>query len=78
MNPQAIDPLLKEDRLRRLNRPAWDQVDRLLAASEKDLKTVRKILEIDEARAYDVAYDAMFKSEVRKTGHRDTCIRGRG
>ncbi len=62
MNRQAIDKLVQEDRLRRIDRPAWDQVDRLLASSQKDLQIVRKILDIDEGRAYDVAYDVMFKT----------------
>lgn len=64
MNQRAIDELVAEKRLRKLLRPPFDQVDRLLAASQKDLGNVRKFLEIDEAKAYDTAYDIMFKTAL--------------
>lgn len=64
MNQKAIDKMVAEKRLRQISRPPFDQVDRLLAASQKDLGNVRKFLEIDEAKAYDTAYDIMFKSAL--------------
>jgi hypothetical protein len=57
MNDKAIEKLVAEGRLRQLPRPLFDQADRLLAAARKDLGNVRKFLEIDEAKAYDTAYD---------------------
>jgi len=64
MNQKAIDKLETEKRLRKLTKPPFDQADRLLAAAKKDLGNVRKFLEIDEAKAYDTAYDVMFKSAL--------------
>ena len=51
MNKKAIDKLVAEKRLRPLSTPPFDRVDRLLAVSSKDLKNVRKFLEIDESLA---------------------------
>lgn len=64
MNQKAIDKLVADQRLRKLSKPPFDQVDRLLAAALKDIGNVRKFLEIDEAKAYDTAYDVMFKSAL--------------
>src|SRR5881397_4050549 len=64
MNQKVIDMLIAEKRLRRLSKPPFDQVDRLLAACRKDLKNIRKFLEIDESKAFDVAYDVIFKSAL--------------
>ena len=64
MNRKAIDRLVAEKRLRKLSNPPFDQADRLLAAAQKDLGNVRKFLEIDEAKAYDTAYDVMFKAAL--------------
>lgn len=64
MNVKAIEKLVAEGRLRQLPRPLFDQADRLLAAARKDLGNVRKFLEIDEAKAYDTAYDVMFKAAL--------------
>jgi len=64
MNQKAIDKFVAEKRLRRLSKPPFDQVDRLLAAAQKDLGNVRKFLQIDEAKAYDTAYDVMFKTAL--------------
>ena len=64
MNKKAIDKLVADRRLRRLSKPPFDQVDRLLAASMKDLTNVRKYLEIDESKAYDTAYDVIFKTAL--------------
>ncbi len=57
MNQKAIDRMVAENRLRRLAKAPFDQVDHLLAASLKDLQNNRKFLEIDEAKAYDTAYE---------------------
>lgn len=64
MNRKTIDKLVGEQRLRKLSKPPFDQVDRLLAAARKDLGNVRKFLQIDEAKAYDTAYDVMFKTAL--------------
>jgi uncharacterized protein (UPF0332 family) len=64
VNAKAIEKLVTEGRLRRLPRPLFDQADRLLTAARKDLRNVRKFLEIDEAKAYDTAYDVMFKAAL--------------
>ncbi|MBI4564970.1 MAG: HEPN domain-containing protein [Planctomycetes bacterium] len=64
MNLKAIDKMVAEKRLRKLSKPPFDQVDRLLAASQRDLGNVRKFLAIDETKAYDTAYDVMFKSAL--------------
>lgn len=64
MDQKAIDTLIAEQRLRKLSKPPFDQVDRLLAAARKGLDNVRKFLEIDEATAFDTAYDVMFKAAL--------------
>lgn len=77
MNQKAIDKLVAEKRLRRLSTPPFDQVDRLLAAAQKDLGNLRKYLAIDEAKAYDTAYDVMFKSALalmRAHGYRPAAM----
>jgi len=53
MNRKAIDRMVSGNRLRRLPRAPFDQVDRLLAASLKDLGNAPRILDIDEAKAYE-------------------------
>jgi hypothetical protein len=55
MNRKAIDRMISENRLRRLPAAPFDQVDRLLAASLKDLRNAPRFLEIDESKAYDTA-----------------------
>jgi len=64
MDLKAIDKLVADQRLRKLAKPPFDQVDRLLAAARKGLGNVRKFLEIDEATAFDTAYDVMFKAAL--------------
>jgi uncharacterized protein (UPF0332 family) len=64
VNQKAIAKLVAEKRLRKLSKPPFDQVDRLLASSRKDVGIVKKVLAIDEAKAYDVAYDIMFKTAL--------------
>ncbi len=64
MNRAAIERMVTEKRLLRLARPAFDQVDRLLASASKDVGNVRRFLEIDENRAFGVAYDVIFKTAL--------------
>ena len=48
-----------------------------LAACRKDLKNVRKFLEIDESKAFDVVYDVIFKSTLalmRAHGYRPAAM----
>lgn len=64
MKLEVIKKMVAEQRLRKLAKPPFDQVDRLMAAALKDIGNAPKFLEIDEAKAFDTAYDVMFKSAL--------------
>ena len=72
------DDLLKENKLKKEPDIGFDQVERLLKRSGKDLVTARQLIGKDEGLAAAAIYDAMFHAAnalIRMQGYRPGTVR---
>lgn len=70
--------LVKENKLKKEPDIGFDQIERLLKRSRKDLVTARQLIEKDEGLAAAAIYDAMFHAAnalIRMQGYRPGTVR---